>query len=90
MTSSSIFESSTHGTQNRNVGARFETSGSRNVQVSSTPYNAGYSISVIGGYDSEHTVEDVILDNFRVDGVKVTNPDTLDLFTKQVKNIEFR
>jgi hypothetical protein len=58
--------------------------------VSLSIYNPGYSCSLIGGYDAEHTVENVLFDNFPVNGVKVLDPDQMDLYCKQAKNIKFR
>jgi hypothetical protein len=62
----------------------------RNIDVTVSRYNPGYSISLIGGLDADHTVENVLFDNFRLNGVKVTNADQLDLFIKQAREIEFR
>jgi hypothetical protein len=62
----------------------------RNIDVANSPYNPGYSTSVIGGYDASHTVENVVFENFRINGVRVTNGDQMDLFTKQAKKIIFQ
>lgn len=62
----------------------------RNIDVTVSIYNPGYSISNIGGYDAEHIIKNVVFDNFRLNGVKVTNADQLDLFTKQVFGIKFK
>lgn len=62
----------------------------KNIDVTVSEYNPGYSISLIGGYDAKHTVENVVFDNFRLNGTKVTNADQLDLFLKQTKNVTFR
>ena len=62
----------------------------RNIDVTVSRYNPGYSVSFIGGYDENHTVERVTFDNFILGGTKVTNADQLDLFTKQVKDIIFK
>ena len=62
----------------------------RNIDVTVSRYNPGYSISLIGGYDENHTVENVVFDNFRMNGVKVTNADQLDLFLKHTKNVIFQ
>ncbi len=62
----------------------------RNIDVTNSIYNPGYSISLIGGYDENSTVENVVFENFRVNGEKVTNGDHIYLFTKQAKGIVFR
>ena len=62
----------------------------RNIAVTQSIYNSGYSMSLIGGYDSAHTVENVLFDNFMLNGVKVTNPDQLELYMKQAKDIKFK
>ncbi|MDX2190799.1 MAG: glycosyl hydrolase family 28 protein [Bacteroidota bacterium] len=62
----------------------------RNIDVDLTIYNSGYSMSLLGGYDAKHTVENVVFDNFRVQGVKITNGDDLSLFTKQTKGVVFK
>jgi hypothetical protein len=62
----------------------------RNIDVTQSIYNPGYSMSLIGGYDSQHTAENIIFDNFRLNGVKVTNADQLELYIKQAKDIRFK
>jgi hypothetical protein len=62
----------------------------KDIYVTNSQYNPGYSTSVIGGYDANHLVEDVIFENFRINGVKVLNGDQMDLFVKQVKGIKFK
>jgi len=62
----------------------------RNITVTVSPYNPGYSVSTIGGYDAKHLIQNVTFDNFTLNGVKVLNEDQLDLFTKQVSNIKFK
>jgi hypothetical protein len=62
----------------------------KNIDVTVSQYNPGYSISTIGGYDADHKIEDVVFDNFRMNGEKIANADQLDLFTKQVGKITFK
>jgi hypothetical protein len=62
----------------------------KNIDVTVSQYNPGYSISTIGGYDADHKIENVVFDNFRLNGVKVMHPDQLDLFTKQATGIIFK
>jgi len=62
----------------------------KNIDVTVSKYNPGYSISLIGGYDADHMIENVMFDNFKLNNVKVTNADQLDLFVKQAKKIVFK
>ena len=62
----------------------------RNIDVSVSKFNPGYSISLIGGYNAEHTVEHVLFDDFRLNDEKVSNADQLDLYIKQASDIEFK
>lgn len=62
----------------------------RNIDVTNSIYNPGYSVSLIGGYDDNHTVEDIFFENFRINGEKVTDPDQIYLFTRNAHNIVFR
>lgn len=62
----------------------------KNISVTVSQYNPGYSVSTIGGYDTKHIFQNVTFDNFTLNGVKVLNGDQLDLFTKQAFNIKFK
>jgi polygalacturonase len=62
----------------------------RNIDVTQSIYNAGYSMSLIGGYDATHTAQNIVFDNFRLNGEKVTNADQLELYVKQAKNVTFK
>lgn len=62
----------------------------RNIDVFISVYNPGYSLSIIGGLDSKHTVENVSFENFRMNGKPVTNADEMDLYCKQAKNVTFK
>jgi hypothetical protein len=53
-------------------------------------FNPGYSCSIIGGFDAEHTIDHVRFENFRVGGKLVTCPDAMDLYCKQTNDIAFR
>jgi len=50
-------------------------------------YNMGYTISLIGGLDENHTVENVEFENFIIDGKKVTNLDDLNIHIRHASNI---
>jgi len=62
----------------------------RNVRVTSSPYNAGYTVSLIGGYDAAHDVRDVTIEGLYMDGRKATGPDDIDLYVRHATGIEFR
>lgn len=62
----------------------------RNIDVTVSIYNPGYSCSLIGGLDAKHTIENITIENMRLNGKKVTNADELSLFTKQIKNLRFK
>ncbi len=62
----------------------------KDIDVTTSIFNPGYSISLIGGYDEDHKIKNVSFENFRLDGVRVTHADQLDLFIKQAENIEFK
>ena len=61
----------------------------KNIFVTKSIYNDGYSISCIGGYDNTHRVANVHFSDFYLDNEKVTNADALDLLTKNADNIIF-
>lgn len=61
----------------------------RNIDVAISTFNPGYTVSVIGGCDAEHTVEHVRFENVRLDGKPAKSADDLDLYTKQASDIVF-
>ena len=66
--------------QVRNV--RFE-----NIYWSSAIVNVGYTTSLIGGHDKDHTVEDVSFKNFYIDGKKIKSLDELNIFYRYSDNV---
>jgi hypothetical protein len=62
----------------------------RNIDVTVSVYNPGYSSSLIGGFDESHTVENVVFEDFRMNGLKVSNADQMDLYVKQARGVIFR
>lgn len=62
----------------------------KDIYVNKTPDNWGYTLSVIGGWDDNHTVENITFENFYLSEEKVMNADVLELFTKNAKNIIYR
>jgi hypothetical protein len=61
----------------------------KNVEWMRATVNEGYTISVIGGWDAQHTIECVSFENFTINGVKANNADDLDIFTKHAHGITF-
>ena len=62
----------------------------RNVKVRQTIHNAGYTLSIICGYDAEHPVTGVTLENFELGGRLVRSADDIDLVTRHAHGIQFR
>ena len=62
----------------------------KNIDVTISKYNPGYSMSLIGGFDAKHTIQNVTFDNFKLNGVKVLNGDQMDLFLKEAFNVKFK
>ncbi|HSI07865.1 MAG: glycosyl hydrolase family 28 protein [Rariglobus sp.] len=62
----------------------------RNIRVVQSPPNAGYTLSVIAGYDAAHTVSGVLFDRFELGGRHVLNADQLDLVTRHADNVTFQ
>lgn len=62
----------------------------RDIYVHSTCFNPGYSYSVIGGWSESNPAENIIFENLLENGKLITHGDQLDLFTRYVKNIQFR
>lgn len=61
----------------------------QDIWVTQSPYNLGYSVSIIGGFSQEHPVENVRFENFYLNDRKVTNADQLELFLRNARNIMF-
>jgi len=62
----------------------------RNIAVALSVFNPGYSCSLIGGFDAQHSIDHVRFENFRVGGKLVISPDAMDLYCKQTNDIGFR
>ncbi len=61
----------------------------RNIQVAESPYNPGYTVSLIGGFDAAHDVQGVRFEKFFLGGRKVLSADDLSLFTRHAGGITF-
>lgn len=62
----------------------------RNVMALQSIHNAGYTVSIISGYDADHPVTGVTFENFELGGKQVQNADDLDLVTRHAHGIVFR
>jgi hypothetical protein len=63
----------------------------RNIDVTVSEFNPGYTVSVIGGCDAGHTVDHVAFENFRMNGKTAASGDDIYLFTNgHASNITFR
>jgi hypothetical protein len=51
------------------------------------PFN---TVSLIGGFDAEHNIRDVVFEEFHVGDTHITDADALHLFTKHAENITYR
>lgn len=49
--------------------------------------NEGYTISIMGGWDAEHLIEDVTLDNVCINGRPIQHIDELEITTRHARNI---
>ena len=61
----------------------------RNIRVIKSIHNEGYTVSIISGYDADHPVIGICLENFYLGGRKITNADELDLVTRHAHDITF-
>ncbi|MFW6303020.1 MAG: glycosyl hydrolase family 28 protein [Candidatus Sumerlaeota bacterium] len=62
----------------------------RNIDVTLTPFNQGYTVSHIGGLSPEHTVENVTIENLTQNGEKIMDGDAIELYTRHARNIVFK
>ncbi|MBD3242614.1 MAG: hypothetical protein GF331_18635 [Chitinivibrionales bacterium] len=61
----------------------------KNIAVTAGRMNQGYSASLIGGYDAEHTIEGVTIENLRIDGRRIGSADELDLYCRNAGGVRF-
>jgi hypothetical protein len=61
----------------------------RNIDVAVSVFNPGYTCSLIGGWDAQHTIDHVRFEGFRLDGQLVTCPDAMDLYCKHAADVSF-
>jgi DNA/RNA-binding domain of Phe-tRNA-synthetase-like protein len=58
----------------------------KNIEVVADAYN---TVSLLGGYDADHTIEGVTFENFNMGDKKVTGADDINLFSRHADNIKF-
>ncbi len=61
----------------------------KDIQITYDRANPGHTVSLIGGFDADHLVEDVTFDNVCINGQLVTCADQLDLYVKYARGIVF-
>lgn len=61
----------------------------RNVAAAVSPYNPGYTVSMIGGWSPEHLVSGVRFDNLTVGGKRVSSLDDFDLYIRHTRDVSF-
>ncbi|HSI85536.1 MAG: glycosyl hydrolase family 28 protein [Candidatus Methylacidiphilales bacterium] len=61
----------------------------RNIRVVQSPFNSGYTLSVISGYDAQHPVSNVLIDHFELGGRVVHSADELDLVSRHLQGLKF-
>ena len=54
----------------------------RNITWHKQDYNEGYTVSIIGGWDDKHRIEDVMIENFHISGEPLTDTDRLDIYSR--------
>ena len=59
----------------------------RDIDWTSTPFNAGYTISVIGGWAPENPVERVSIQRFRINGRAIQSIEELEIHTRHCKDL---
>lgn len=62
----------------------------RDIFITRSPVNEGYTINLIGGYDARHTVEGVTLENIVVDGQRLDSLEPLQIFVREASDIVIR
>lgn len=61
----------------------------RNVTWHRSIYSAGYTISLIGGWDANHTIEDVTIENVVINGTPVRHLDELEINTRHCHGLRY-
>ncbi len=61
----------------------------KNIHAMQNEHNAGYTLSIISGYNCAHSVKEIHFENFELGGRQIHDADMLDLVTRNVSNITF-
>jgi len=62
----------------------------RNIDWQQMPHNAGYTVSMIGGWSPEHMIEDVTIENLCLNGKPIQHVDDLEITMRYTKNISVK
>ena len=62
----------------------------KNVYITNSQFNPGYSISLIGGHDEQHKAENILFENVYINEDQLLDFKQIDIYTKFTENIEFR
>jgi hypothetical protein len=59
----------------------------RNINWLQSPINVGYTVSIIGGWSSENTIEDIKIENLCLNGKPIRHIDELEITMRYTNNI---
>jgi hypothetical protein len=59
----------------------------RNITWHRSVYSTGYTVSLIGGWDAAHTIEDITLEHIIINGTPVRHLDELELHTRHCHDL---
>ena len=62
----------------------------RDIHWTRTRFNLGYTVSLIGGWDEDHRIENVSIENFVLDGVPIHDLDQLEICTRHCRNLRLQ
>lgn len=61
----------------------------RRIRARQSVHNAGYTVSLMCGYDADHPIGPVVIDRFELGGRTVENTDQLDLASRHAPDVTF-
>ncbi len=62
----------------------------KNIRIAYSDLNEGYTLSVIGGFNEAHSVENVTLEDISINDRKIMDANDLDLYMRNTKNVVFK
>jgi hypothetical protein len=62
----------------------------RRIRVDRSPYNEGYTTSLIGGWDKDHIARNITIEDSEIGGKRIRCADDIDLFTRHCDKLRFR